>query len=272
MTDAGGTPVVEVAGPPILRLENISKRFGAVGVLRSVNLSLGRGEVLGLVGDNGAGKSTLVKIITGFSRADSGRIFLDEKEVRFGSVDEARSRGIETVYQDLALIPQMSVYHNLFLNRELTTGGFLGLLANRRMRSLARQYLDDINVNIPDIDAEAETLSGGQRQAIAVARASRMQGVKVLLLDEPLAAMGAREASLIIDLIRDMSKSRGISMIVVDHNYTHLFEFCDRISVMQQGAITLDRKTADTSMEELTEFMVSEYRRQVMSGRMERAE
>jgi ABC-type sugar transport system ATPase subunit len=272
MTDTAGPPVAGEVGLPILRLDNITKRFGAVSVLRGVNLSLGRGEVLGLVGDNGAGKTTLVKIITGFIRADGGRIFLDGKERRFTSVDEARSHGIETVYQDLALIPQLSVYHNLFLNRELTTGGFLGLLSNRRMRSLARQYLDDINVNIPDIDAEAEMLSGGQRQAIAVARASRMPGVKVLLLDEPLAAMGAREASLIIDLIRDMSKSRGISMIVVDHNYTHLFEFCDRISVIQQGAITWDRKTAETSIDELTEFMVWEYRRQVMSGRVEKVE
>lgn len=272
MTDVSDAPVVGEAGRPILRLEDIHKSFGAVRVLRGVNLSLGHGEVLGLVGDNGAGKSTLMKIATGYTRADRGHIFLDEDEVHFGSVDEARSRGIETVYQDLALIPQLSVYQNLFLNRELVTGGFLGLLSNRRMRALARQFLDDINVNIPDINAEAETLSGGQRQAIAVARAARLQGVKVMLLDEPLAAMGAREAALIIDLIRDMSKVRGMSMIVVDHNYTHLFEFCDRIAVIQQGVITLSRKTADTSIDELTEFMISEYRRQVMSGRAERME
>jgi simple sugar transport system ATP-binding protein len=256
---------------PILEVQQVTKRFGAVVVLTGVDLCLNRGEVLGLVGDNGAGKSTLVKILTGFQRPDSGRMLFEGKEVSFASVQDARNAGIETVFQDLALVPQLPVYQNLFLNRELTMGGRLGFLNKRKMRELARQYLDDIRVNIPDINAEVEMLSGGQRQAIAVARASRMLSAKVLLLDEPLAAMGAKEAALIIDLVKDLSANRGVSVIVVDHNYTHIFELCDRINVIQQGVVTFNRSVASTSLEELTDFMVAEYRKQVSTGRAERA-
>jgi simple sugar transport system ATP-binding protein len=256
-------------GEVILRTEGITKSFGAIVALRGIDMELHRGEVLGLVGDNGAGKSTLVKIITGFHRPDSGRIFLEGKEVHFRSVSDARAHGIETVYQDLALIPQLPVYLNLFLNREYTKLGRIGWLSNRKMRSLARQYLDEIKVNIPDLDAEVEKLSGGQRQAIAVARATR-QKAKILLLDEPLAAMGAKESALIIDLVKDLSANRGVSMIIIDHNYTHLFELCDRLNVIQQGRITFDKAVKDTSLEELTELMVSSYREQIAVGLRQR--
>jgi len=250
----------------ILEVEHISKSFGAVVALRDVNLTLRRGEVLGLVGDNGAGKSTLCKIICGFHRPDSGRILLDGKEVHLRSVEDARRHGIDTVYQDLALVPQLPIYSNLFLGREPTFGGPLRLLARHKMRAQAKAYLDSIKVHIPDIDAEVERLSGGQRQAIAVARATRQQ-VKVLLLDEPLAAMGARESALIIDLVKGLAAA-GQSMIVIDHNYTHLFELCDRLAVLQNGVIAFDRLVSETSLEEMTEYMVSEYRRQVETGRV----
>ena len=264
-TTSGSGPSGDGAAEPILRVEHISKTFGAVVALRDINLHVNPGEVLGLVGDNGSGKSTFVKVVCGFHRPDTGRIFLDGREVQFHSVRDARRQGIDTVYQDLALVPQLSIYHNLFLNRELTFGGGLRLLSNRRMRRLAAESLADIKVGIPDIDAEVEQLSGGQRQAIAVARATRSE-VKLLLLDEPLAAMGARESSLIIDLIKDLAQ-RGGSMIVVDHNYAHLFELCDRLNVIEQGRITLDQTVADTSIEELTAYMVAEYRKQVTGGR-----
>ena len=230
---------------------------------------LNRGEVLGLVGDNGTGKSTFVKILCGFHRPDSGRIFLEGEEVHFRSVTDARAHGIETVYQDLALVPQLTVYQNLFLNRELTFFGKVGWVSNRRMRKLAEEYLDDIKVDVPDIDADVEMLSGGQRQAIAVARATRLNA-KILLLDEPLAAMGAKESALIIDLVKEL-RNRGVSMIVIDHNYTHLFELCDRVNVIQQGTIAYDQLVRETSVEALTELMVSEYRRQVMAGQAELA-
>jgi ABC-type sugar transport system ATPase subunit len=180
-------------------------------------------------------------------------------------VHEAQAAGIETVYQDLALIPQLPVYQNLFLNREVTHGGMFGILSKRRMRELARQYLDEIRVHVPDVNTDVELLSGGQRQAIAVARATR-GNARILLLDEPLSAMGARESRLIIDLVKDLSARKGVSMIIIDHNYAHLFELCDRLNVVQNGLITFDRITRETSVEELTELMVSDYRRRLLSA------
>ncbi|MGP0034881.1 MAG: ATP-binding cassette domain-containing protein, partial [Solirubrobacteraceae bacterium] len=149
---ANGTPPLEVRG--------VTKSFGVLNVLRGIDLTLRQGEVLGLVGDNGAGKSTLVKILSGFYQQDGGEILLGGERVSFGSVQSARSQGIETVYQDLALIPQLPVYQNLFLGHEITTLGPIRLLNKREMRKLARQYLDDINVHVPSVDADAELLSG----------------------------------------------------------------------------------------------------------------
>ncbi|WP_137121645.1 ATP-binding cassette domain-containing protein [Segeticoccus rhizosphaerae] len=258
-----------VAGSPapsaehVMQVEGITKSFGAVSVLRGVDLHLEPGEVLGVVGANGAGKSTLVKIITGYLSPDSGQMYLGGEPVHLRSVQDARRHGIETVFQDLALVDQLSVYHNLFLNRETTTGGRLRFLNNRRMRADARRYLHNIQVDIPSVDVPVEKLSGGQRQAIAVARATRRDDVKILLLDEPLAAMGAKEAKLIIDLVQNLARTRGVSMLVIDHNYTHIFELCDRVNVVEQGRVTLDKRTKDTSLAELTEFMVSSYRQQI---------
>jgi len=260
VTDGQSTTLDDV----ILRVEQISKRFGAVEALRGVDMHLNRGEVLGLVGDNGAGKSTLVKILSGFQRPDSGRIFVEGREVHFHSVKDARVAGIETVYQDLALVPQLTVYENLFLNCEITSLGRVGVLSRRQMRSLAKRYLDDIKVHVPDINAEVEMLSGGQRQAIAVARATRLNA-KILLLDEPLAAMGAKESALIMDLVKDLS-ARGVSMIVIDHNYAHLFALCDRLNIVQQGKVTVDIRVSETTIEELTELMVTAFRRQLLAG------
>jgi len=247
---------------PVLEVRGVTKRFGALVVLRGIDMVLHQGEVLGLVGDNGAGKSTLVKILCGFHQPDDGDVILGGRRVRFHSVEAARSQGIETVYQDLALIPQLPVYQNLFLGHELTRFGPLHILDKRTMRKLSRQYLDEINVNVPSVDAESEQLSGGQRQAVAVARAVRA-APKILLLDEPLAAMGARESRLIIDLVKELAASGRVSIIVIDHNYAHLFELCDRINVMQGGRITTDQPVYATSLEKLTELMVSSYRRQL---------
>jgi simple sugar transport system ATP-binding protein len=247
----------------VLRIEDISMSFGPVTALRSVDLHLRRGEVLGLVGDNGAGKSTLVKILTGLYKPDHGRIYLDGEEIRLRSVQDAREHGIETVFQDLALVDELSVYHNLFLNREHTGGGWFRFLKNRSMRAAARRYLDEIEVDVPSIDVPVAKLSGGQRQAIAVARATRQKNIKILLLDEPLAAMGAKETSLIIQLIKGLCHQTDISVIVIDHNYTHLFEVCDRINVIQQGRVTLDKSLSEITLEELIELMVQSYRREI---------
>jgi ABC-type sugar transport system ATPase subunit len=240
-----------------LRAEHISKRFGAVTALSDVNLHLARGEVLGLLGDNGAGKSTLMKILCGYQQPDVGRILLNGEQVTLKSVDHARSLGIDTVYQDLALVNQLSVYHNMFLNREKVRWP---LLSNRTMRRLARQYLDEMGVDIPSIDADVAALSGGQRQAIAVARVV-YSNAKVLLLDEPLAAMGAKEAAIILDLIRDLKRKGDVSVIIIAHNYGQALEICDRVNLLQHGEITFDKRASETSVEELNEIVIAEYRR-----------
>jgi simple sugar transport system ATP-binding protein len=240
----------------VLRVEHIAKRFGALTALADVNLRLGPGEVLGLIGDNGAGKSTLVKIICGFHQPDAGSIFINGERVALHSVDDARARGIDTVYQDLALINELSVYHNIFLNRERVRWP---LLNNRLMRRLAAEYLAAMGIDIPDVRMEVAKLSGGQRQAIAIAR-SVYSDAKILLLDEPLAAMGAKEGALILDLVRDLKAKRMVSIIIIAHNYAQLLEVCDRVNVLQHGRITLDRPAAQTSVPELTELMVAEYR------------
>jgi ABC-type sugar transport system ATPase subunit len=250
------TAAVDPTGD-VLRAEHISKRFGAVTALDDVNLHLGKGEVLGLLGDNGAGKSTLIKILCGFQPPTSGRVVLDGQEVTFKSVDHARSLGIDTVYQDLALINELTVYHNMFLNRERTRWS---LLSNRSMRRTAQEQLDKIGVNIPSVDAEVAKLSGGQRQAIAVARAVT-SNAKVLLLDEPLAAMGAKEAAMILELVKDLKSQGEMSIIIIAHNYGQALEVCDRINLLQHGEITFDKLAKDTSVQELNDIVIEEYRK-----------
>ncbi len=257
-------PAETIVGPvsapdDVLRVEHIAKRFGAVTALRDVNLHLRKGEVLGLLGDNGAGKSTLIKIIAGFQKQDSGEMFLHGQPFEPKSVDDARAHGIETVYPDLALIDELSVYHNLFLRRERVHRP-IPLLANREMMREARAALDQIGINIPRIDVAVARLSGGQRQAIAVAR-TVYSDADIVLLDEPLAAMGAKEGSLILDLVARLKEEGRVSIIMILHNYVHVLQACDRVSMIQDGVIALDKPTAETSVEELTDIVVNEYRR-----------
>jgi ABC-type sugar transport system ATPase subunit len=257
-------PVETIVGPAsapddVLRVEHIAKRFGPVTALRDVNLHLRKGEVLGLLGDNGAGKSTLIKIICGFQRQDTGQMFLHGAPYQPKSVDDARAKGIDTVYQDLALIDELSVYHNLALRREQVHRP-IPFLANREMKHEARAALDEIGINIPHIDVSVARLSGGQRQAIAVAR-TVSSDADILLLDEPLAAMGAKEGAMILDLVARLKAEGRVSIIMILHNYVHVLEACDRVSMIQDGAIALDKPTAETSVEELTDIVVEEYRR-----------
>ncbi|MGH3196762.1 MAG: ATP-binding cassette domain-containing protein [Streptosporangiaceae bacterium] len=241
----------------VLRVEHISKRYGAVTALTDVNLRLRRAEVLGLIGDNGAGKSTLLKILCGFQPPTTGRIFLEGQEITLKSVDHARSLGIDAVYQDLALINQLSVYHNMFLNRERVRWP---LLNNRSMRNEARKRLDSMGLKIPNVNSEVAKLSGGQRQAIAVAR-SVYSSPKILLLDEPLAAMGVKEGAIILDLVRELKENGNVSIIIIAHNYGQVLEVCDRVNLIQGGQITLDKYSAETSAQELTDLVVAEYRK-----------
>ncbi len=249
----------QIQTPDAVRTEGIAKRFGAVRALRDVNLHVKRGEILGLLGDNGAGKSTLIKILTGFTQPDDGLIFVNGEEVKLRSVGYARSLGIETVYQDLALVNELSVYHNMFLKREVLSKP-LPLLNDRHMRTAAREYLAKIGItNIPNVDIEIANLSGGQRQAVAIARAL-YSDAKILLLDEPLAAMGAREGALILNLLRNLKAQGEIAIIMIAHNYAQVLEVCDRVNLLQHGEITFDKKVEPNLLEELNNIVMSEYR------------
>jgi simple sugar transport system ATP-binding protein len=242
----------------VVRVEGISKSFGPVSALTDVNLHVRKGEVLGLIGDNGAGKSTLIKILTGYHQPDSGRLLFEGEPVQLKSVVHARSLGIETVFQDLAMINDLPVYLNLHLNKELTHRP-LPFLRRREMRRRAREALDSIGIDIPSVTAEVGMLSGGQRQAIAVARSVHADA-KLLLLDEPLAAMGAKESTLILRLLMELRQRGDLAIILIAHNYSQIMDVCDRVNLLQHGEITFDRPAKDTSVTELLELVHAEYR------------
>jgi ABC-type sugar transport system ATPase subunit len=242
-----------------LETRNITKSFGQTLVLRGISLKLNQGEMLGILGDNGAGKSTLMKILSGFQQQTTGELVIDGTPVRLNSVDHARSFGIECVYQDLALVNSLPVYLNMFLNREIRYGWPIPTLNHRRMRERAAAALADIGVNVPSMDIEVGSLSGGQRQAIAIARAVA-SNARILLLDEPLAAMGAREAGLIIDLIERLKARGDISMIMIAHNYMQTLDVANHIVMVQRGTITFEGRSAETSVTELLEIVRREYK------------
>lgn len=250
-------PPLAPDAPVVLEMSNISKSFGAVTALVDVSIKLRQGEVLALVGDNGAGKSTLIKILSGFHQPDTGTIVSQGKEVRFASPRDARAEGIETVYQDLALIGDLSVFHNMFLGREYHKRILgLNLLDNRKMREQAQIYLDTLGISIPSVNSTVDLLSGGQRQCIAVAR-SIYSSPKILVLDEPLAALGVRESAHVLGLIQNLRQQRQVSVILIVHNYNQIFEVCDRINFLHSGEVALDASTADTSEEELIRIVKS---------------
>lgn len=252
--------MAEAATPLIINAEHLSKRFGAVTALTDVNLRLHKGEVLGLVGDNGAGKSTLIKILCGFHKPDTGTYTFDGKAVTLNSPIEARNMGIQTVYQDLALINDLSVYHNMFLGRELKKRVLgIPLLDNKSMRQLTIEYLSNLGISIPNVDNTVSMLSGGQRQSIAVAR-SIYSNPTVLIMDEPLAALGVREGRLVLNLVLELKKRGDISIILIAHNYAQVFEVCDRINFLSGGEIVYDANTADTTVTELIDMVTSGYR------------
>jgi len=259
-------PAISPDAPVILEMIGISKTFGAVTALVDATIRLRKGEVLALVGDNGAGKSTLIKILSGFHHPDSGRIVYQGREVRFGSPRDARAQGIETVYQDLALINDLSVYHNMFVGREYHKRILgLKLLDNKKMRDLARTYLDTLGIEVPSVDSLVELLSGGQRQSVAVAR-SIYSSPTILVLDEPLAALGVREGAHVLGLIQNLRRQRDVSIILIVHNYNQVFEVCDRINFLHSGKVVLDASTSETSEEELIRIVKSGLGRQAIAA------
>ena len=259
-------PVLKADTPVILEMNRISKTFGAVTALVDVSIKLHQGEVLALVGDNGAGKSTLIKILSGFHHPDSGTIVYQGKEVHFRSPRDARAQGIETVYQDLALINDLSIYHNMFIGREYHKRVLgLKLLDNRKMRDLAQTYLNSLGIQIPSVNSTVDLLSGGQRQSVAVAR-SIYSSPTVLVLDEPLAALGVREGAHVLGLIQNLRRQRSVSIILIVHNYNQVFEVCDRINFLHSGEIALDASTSDTSEEQLIRIVKSGLGRQAIAA------
>src|ERR1700758_3994345 len=259
-------PAVHPNTPVILEMNRISKSFGAVTALVDVSIKLRQGEVLALVGDNGAGKSTLIKILSGFHHPDSGTIVYQGKEVHFRSPRDARAQGIETVYQDLALIDDLSIYHNMFIGREYHKWILgLKLLDNRKMHNLAETYLNSLGIQIPSVNSTVDLLSGGQRQSVAVAR-SIYSSPTVLVLDEPLAALGVREGAHVLGLIQNLRRQRSVSIILIVHNYNQVFEVCDRINFLHSGEVVLDASTSETSEEQLIRIVKSGLGREAIAA------
>jgi simple sugar transport system ATP-binding protein len=239
--------------PPVLEARNVSRFYGSVAALQNVNLSVSRGEVVGLVGDNGAGKSTLVKILCGAVRPTEGQLLVDGEEVSFTAPRESRERGIEVVYQDLALATELSIADNIFLGREKRRAGPLRLLDRQGMATEAKQTLDSLGIEIDDVDVRCGLLSGGQRQAVAVARAV-IWGSKLLLLDEPTAALAVMEQRKIGALIEEVAK-QDVGVVLVSHNLRQVVELCDRIVVLLRGHMVADLDTRTTTVEDVVRWI-----------------
>lgn len=223
---------------PLLQARGLVKRYGRVTALDSADFDLYPGEILAVIGDNGAGKSSLIKVISGAVTPDEGEIRLDGQVVSFKSPMEARKAGIETVYQNLALSPALSIADNMFLGREIRKPGFMGdwlrMLDRPAMEKRARDKLSELGLmTIQNIGQAVETLSGGQRQGVAVARAAAF-GSKVIILDEPTAALGVKESRRVLELILDV-KRRGLPIVLISHNMPHVFEVADRIHIHRLG-------------------------------------
>lgn len=240
-----------------LRVEGICKRFGAVEALRDVTFDVHAGEVVALLGDNGAGKSTLVKIIAGNIQPDTGRLLFEGQPVVLDSPATAKTLGIETVYQDLSICPNVDVVANFFMGRELYRN-VLGLkvLREKAMREETERTLREVGTNIPSVLTKMQYLSGGQRQAVELSRFVHWGG-KLVLLDEPFAALGVRQTHRGLEMIEQV-RTRGIAVIVITHNMLHAFQVADRLVVLRQGQIVGDRAVGETTTDEVVEMITGE--------------
>ena len=242
---------------PVLEARGLVKRYGVVTALNGADFDLLPGEILALIGDNGAGKSTLIKALSGAIVPDQGEILLNGTPVHFRNPLEARKSGIETVYQDLALAPALDIAENLFLGRELRrpgiVGSFLRVTDRPRMLSEARAHIADLKINVRSMKQPVETLSGGQRQGVAVARAAAFAS-RVVIMDEPTAALGVRESGMVLDLIRTV-RARGTPVVLISHNMPQVFEIADRLHVMRLGRRVATITPRSHTMTEAVAFM-----------------
>ncbi len=240
-------------GQVALELRQIAKSFGAVQALKEVSFSVQKGEVVALLGDNGAGKSTLVRCIAGLHQPDQGQILLNNQPVSLNSPQQARQLGIETVFQDLAMVPEFDISANMFLNREILSKNpllrALGWLDQAAMERQARKSLHRLNSRLPDFYAKVQSLSGGQRQAVAIARAVNW-GADLVMMDEPTAALGVEQSAQVNELIKLIS-SQGVAVLLISHNMQHVLETCDRAVVLYQGRSVADVALSDVSKEDL---------------------
>jgi simple sugar transport system ATP-binding protein len=237
-----------------LELRKVSKEFGSVISMTDVTIEVNAGSVTCVLGDNGAGKSTLIKILSGVHKATSGEFLMDGEPVDFGSPRDAIAKGIATVYQDLATIPMMSVWRNFFLGNELTKGwGIFRMIDVKKMREISKQQLLEMGIDLRDTDQPIGTLSGGERQAVAIARAVYF-GAKVLILDEPTSALGVRQSGIVLKYVLS-AKDRGVAVVFITHNPHHAFLVGDRFYLFNRGKMTNDFNRKDVQLEELTKAM-----------------
>lgn len=244
--------VVSETRSPLVELQGICKAFGHVQALQNIDLRVYPAEVVGLVGDNGAGKSTLIKIVSGAYQPDAGTIRIDGHTVKFRTPHDAMARGIATVYQNLALVDQRDVAANIFLGRELVRGL---VLDNRRMLAESMQVLQELRSDIPSPQTPVGLLSGGQRQAVAIARAIHQVKARLVIMDEPVAALGIEETRKVLRLITRL-KTQGYAVIVISHNLEHVFSVADRIVVLRRGRLVGIRSRADTNAAEIVRLIV----------------
>ena len=240
---AGGGPV-----PPVVELRSVSKSFGRYDALRDVSLSVPAGTVTCVLGDNGAGKSTLIRTLSGLHRPTSGEILVDGEPVRFRGPRDAIDAGIATVHQDLAVVGQLSVWRNFFLGQELT--GRTGTLRQREMRRVTAGALREMGIDLADVDVPVGSLSGGQRQVVAIARAVHF-GARVVILDEPTAALGVKQSGMVLRFVA-AARERGIGVVLITHNPHHAYLVGDRFLLLNMGRVVLDAAYGDVSLEQLT--------------------
>ncbi len=242
---------------PILSVRNLTKKFGGLTAVNNVDLDIYPGEVVALLGDNGAGKSTLIKCVSGVHSPTSGRVTFQGEDVNFSNPIEARDRGIETIYQDLALANNLDVAGNIFLGREKEKsylGGLIRSLDDKFMRDRSAEALESLHVEIPSLKAPIETLSGGQRQAVAIARAVYWDA-KLMIMDEPTNNLGVPEQKKVLELINAL-RDRGVPVILISHNLPDVFAVADRLVVMHRGQKVTEKKISDTNSEEVVQYMV----------------
>jgi ABC-type sugar transport system ATPase subunit len=247
----------ESKGEPLIRMRGIAKAFGAVQALRGADLSLWPGEVLGLVGDNAAGKSTLMKVLTGVHWPDGGEILFEGRPVAFHSPRDSRALGIEMIYQNLALAQNLDVVANVFLGREYTrtvVPGLVQRLDEPRMETETRQLLERLRINIASVRTNVERMSGGQQQAVAIARAVAFQA-RVVIMDEPTASLAVKEVGKVLDLIAQL-RARGVSVILISHRLQDVFTVADRIMVLRSGQCVAERMIHDATMDEVVKYIV----------------